>query len=157
MSTIRDRMTGRSAHSPAQTVATVVALAFLAVGILGFIPGITTHYGDMTFAGHESDAKLLGIFEVSILHNLVHLLYGVVGLALARSASGAISYLIAGGAVYLVLWLYGLLIEKDSGANFVPLNSADDWLHFGLGVVMVGAGVALRGRATNRSRAGGVL
>jgi hypothetical protein len=156
MSTIRDRMTGRTSHSPAQTVATVIALAFLAVGILGFIPGITSHYGDMTFAGHDSDAKLLGLFEVSVLHNIVHLLYGVVGLALARSASGAVAYLIGGGAVYLVLWLYGLLIDKHSGANFVPLNSADDWLHFALGLVMLAAGMALRGR-TRRSRAGGVL
>jgi hypothetical protein len=80
----------------------------------------------------------------------------VVGLALARSASGAVAYLIGGGAVYLVLWLYGLLIDKHSGANFVPLNSADDWLHFGLGVVMLAAGVALRGR-TRRSRVGGAL
>jgi hypothetical protein len=156
MSTIRDRMTGRTSHSQAQTVATAIALAFLAVGILGFIPGITSHYGDMTFAGHDSDAKLLGLFEVSVLHNIVHLLYGVVGLALARSASGAVAYLIGGGAVYLVLWLYGLLIDKHSGANFVPLNSADDWLHFGLGLVMLAAGVALRGR-TRASRAGGVL
>ena len=73
----------------AQTVATVVAVAFLVVGILGFIPGITTHYGDMSFAGHESDSQLLGIFEVSVLHNIVHLLFGVVGLALARTPGGA--------------------------------------------------------------------
>jgi cytochrome c biogenesis protein CcdA len=59
--------------------------------------------------------------------------------------------------IYLVLWLYGLLIDKGSQANFVPLNSADDWLHFALGVVMVVAGVALRGRATRRSRLGGAL
>lgn len=37
-----------------------------------------------------SNAKLLGLFEVSILHNIVHLLYGVAGLAMARSARSAV-------------------------------------------------------------------
>jgi hypothetical protein len=151
MTTTRGRTTGRMTSTSAQTVATVVAAAFLVVGILGFIPGITTHYGDMTFAGHDSDARLLGIFEVSVLHNIVHLLFGVVGLALARTPSGAVAFLIGGGVIYLVLWLYGLVVDKASSANFVPLNSADDWLHFALGVVMVGAGIALRGRSTTRT------
>jgi hypothetical protein len=156
MSTIRTGA-GRTSLSPVQTVATVVALMFLLVGILGFIPGITTHYDDMTFAGHHSDAQLLGIFEVSVLHNIVHLLFGVVGLALARTPGRAVAYLVVGGAVYLVLWLYGLVVDKGSQANFVPLDSADDWLHFGLGVVMVGAGLALRARTAGRSRTKGVL
>ncbi|GAA2433905.1 DUF4383 domain-containing protein [Streptomyces macrosporus] len=128
------------------TAAKIVAAIFLGVGILGFIPGITTDYGDMTFAGHHSDAHLLGIFEVSVLHNLVHLAFGVVGLAMARSAAGARAFLIGGGVIYLVLWLYGLIIDKDSGANFVPLNTADDWLHFLLGVGMIGLGAVLSRR-----------
>jgi Domain of unknown function (DUF4383) len=41
---------------------------------------------------------------------------------------------IGGGAIYLVLWLYGLIVGQDSGANFVPLNPADDWLHLILGL-----------------------
>ncbi|MCG3043509.1 DUF4383 domain-containing protein [Streptomyces sp. S1A] len=125
-----------------------VSLVFLLVGILGFIPGITTDYGDMQFAGHESQAQLLGLFQVSILHNLVHLAFGVVGLAMARSVAGAKAFLIGGGAIYLLLWLYGLIIDKDSGANFVPLNSADDWLHFVLGVGMIALGAVLGGRRT---------
>jgi hypothetical protein len=138
----------RAARSPSQLVATIVALLFLAVGILGFIPGITAHYSDMTFAGHMSDAKLIGLFQVSVLHNVVHLLYGVVGLAMARSSANSVIYLIAGGVVYLVLWIYGLAIGMGSSANFVPVNTADNWLHFFLGVVMVGAGIALRRRAS---------
>lgn len=152
MSTMRASRTVRMAESPAQTVATVVALAFLLVGVLGFIPGITSHYGDMTFAGHDSKAQLLGVFEVSVLHNIVHLLFGVVGLALARTPAGAVSFLLGGGVVYLVLWLYGLLVDKASQANFVPLDSADDWLHFALGLVMVVAGVALRARRGGTTR-----
>jgi hypothetical protein len=135
-----------------QKAAMVVGATFLLVGILGFIPGITTHFGDMEFAGHDSDAKLLGIFEVSVLHNIVHLLFGLAGLAMARTMTSARTYLIGGGAIYLVLWLYGLVIDKDSGANFVPLNSADDWLHFALGVGMIALGLVLS-RDVDRRRA----
>jgi hypothetical protein len=135
---------------PARLVAMVVAVVFLLVGILGFIPGATTEYDGMTFAGHESTAMLLGVFHVSILHNIVHLLFGIVGLAMARTVSGATSFLIGGGVVYLVLWIYGLVIDHDSAANFVPVNGADNWLHLVLAVGMIGAGVALRRAPANR-------
>jgi Domain of unknown function (DUF4383) len=142
----------RTDRSPLQLAATVVAATFILVGILGFVPGITTHYGDMTGAGHNSMAKLLGIFNVSVLHNAVHLLFGLVGLALARTASGAKNYLIGGGVVYLVLWIYGLLIDKNSNANFVPVNTADNWLHFVLGAGMIALGVALGRRVVDSRR-----
>ncbi|AGZ42668.1 DUF4383 domain-containing protein [Actinoplanes friuliensis] len=128
------------ARSLVQTTALVVAGVFLLVGVLGFIPGITTDYSSMSFAGHHSEAKLLGVFQVSILHNIVHLLFGLAGFALARTVSGARSYLIGGGAIYLVLWLYGLVVGQDSAANFVPLNAADDWLHLFLGIGMIALG-----------------
>lgn len=137
---------------PLRGAAVVVAATFLLVGVLGFIPGVTTEYDGMAFAGHESTAMLLGVFHVSILHNIVHLLFGAVGLVLARTAGGAAAFLIGGGAVYLVLWLYGLVIDFDSAANFVPLNTADNWLHLILGVGMIALGVVLR-RAPARGRA----
>lgn len=135
--------------TPIQKAAAAVGAVFVLVGILGFVPGITTNFGDMQFAGHESGAELLGLFQISVLHNIVHLLYGVAGLALARTWNGACSYLIGGGAVYLVLWLYGLLFANDtSAANFVPLNTADNWLHLFLGLGMIALGVVLgKGRA----------
>ncbi|WP_246486321.1 DUF4383 domain-containing protein [Kribbella qitaiheensis] len=95
----------------------------------GFIPGITTDYDLLSFGGHHPMAKLLGIFQVSVLHNIVHLLFGVAAPALARTVQGARAYLIGGGIIYLVLWIYGLVIDETSSANFVPLNTADDWLH----------------------------
>ena len=137
--------------TPLQTAAAVVGGTFLLVGILGFVPGVTTNYGAMEFAGHESGAKLLGIFEVSILHNLVHLLFGVAGLAMARAWSSARTYLLGGGAIYLVLWVYGLLIEPASSANFVPVNDADNWLHLLLGLGMVALGFML-GRSPSAAR-----
>jgi hypothetical protein len=136
---------------PVQLAAMVVAVVFLLVGVAGFIPGVTTEYDGMTFAGHESTAMLLGVFHVSILHNIVHLLFGIVGLVLARTVSGASGFLIGGGVVYAVLWLYGLLIDHESAANFVPVNGADNWLHLVLAVGMIGLGVALRGRGVRRA------
>ncbi|MFG1991103.1 DUF4383 domain-containing protein [Actinoplanes sp. NPDC048988] len=135
-------------RSPVRTAALAVSIVFLLVGVLGFIPGVTTNFDSMTFAGHHSDAHLLGVFQVSVLHNIVHLLFGVAGLALARTASGARAYLIGGGAVYLVLWLYGLVVGPDAAANFVPVNTADDWLHLGLGLGMIALGFLTTRRTT---------
>jgi hypothetical protein len=71
------------------------------------------------------------------------LAFGVAGIALARTFNGARSYLIGGGVVYLVLFVYGLVIDHHSSANFVPVNDADNWLHLGLAVAMIGLGAAL--------------
>ena len=144
--------TGTLTATSVQKVTLVISVIFLVVGIAGFIPGITTNYDQLLLAGHESEALLLGVFQVSILHNLVHLLYGVVGIVLARTAIGARNYLIWGGVIYLVLWLYGLFIDQESAVNFVPLNSADSWLHLVLGLGMVVLGVVFgRTRATATS------
>ena len=128
-------------RSPVQSIAMLVGVVFLLVGILGFIPGITDNAGDIKFSGNESEAELLGIFQTSILHNIVHILFGIAGLAMARTWDGARTFLIGGGVIYLVLWIYGLVVSTDSGSNFVPMNDADDWLHFALGVGMIGLGV----------------
>ncbi|WP_323097443.1 DUF4383 domain-containing protein [Intrasporangium sp. YIM S08009] len=137
-----------------QGAALVVGLAFLAVGIAGFVPGVTADYSNLGMAGHHSGAMLLGVFQVSVLHNVVHLLYGVVGILAARRWTASRVYLIGGGALYLVLWLYGLFVEKTSAANFVPLNRADDWLHLVLGLGMVALGVVLGRRPGAHTIAG---
>lgn len=124
-------------YSAVQIASAAVGAVFLLVGILGFIPGVTTDYDMLAGAGHHSGAMLFGIFEVSVLHNVVHLLFGVAGLAMARMARTAQLYLVGGGIVYLALWIYGLVIDKNSSANFVPVNDADNWLHLVLGLGMV--------------------
>jgi hypothetical protein len=127
-------------RTPVQNAARLVGIVFLLVGIAGFIPGITTNlYDGLEFASDDGDAELLGIFKVSVLHNIVHGLFGIAGLALAKTASGARTFLIGGGAIYIALWLLGLL----GGADWIPSNSADDWLHLALGGGLIALGVAL--------------
>ena len=117
----------------------MAGLVFLLVGIAGFIPGITTNlYDGLDFAGDGSEAELLGIFQVSVLHNIVHLLFGA-GIFLAATPEGARNYLIGAGTIYLVLFVLGIL----GGADWIPANDADDWLHLVLGAALLGAGLVL--------------
>lgn len=135
-------------RSPVQYAALAVGAVFLLVGILGFIPGITSNTEHLGMAGHHSDSMLLGIFQVSVLHNVVHLLFGVAGIILWRNAVAAKRFLVLGGVIYLLLAFYGIFIDQASAANFVPVNTADNVLHFGLGVGMAGLGLVLGRSAT---------
>jgi hypothetical protein len=143
MTSSRPTPSRAAARHPVQLAAMVVGVVFLLVGVLGFVPGVTTNYDQLMLAGHESGALLLGLFQVSVIHNIVHIAFGVAGLALARTVAGARNFLIYGGVVYVALWIYGLLISPDSTANVVPFNTADNWLHFALAVGMIALGVLL--------------
>ena len=121
-----------------QNVAGLVGIVFLLVGIAGFIPGLTTNlYDGLEFAGNDGTAELLGIFQVSVLHNIVHGLFGLAGLALAATPSGARTYLIGGGAIYLALFVIGII----GGGDWIPVDDADNWLHLLFGAAMIGLGV----------------
>ena len=128
-----------------QAAALLVAGGFILIGVLGFIPGVTTDYGLLDWAGPHSGAKLFGVFAVSGLHNVIHLTSGVVGVALARTYAASRAYLLGGGAVYVAIWLHGLLMGRRS-ANLLPVNGPDNWLHFGVGVGMVLLGITLAGQ-----------
>ena len=123
----------------AQTLALGFGVVFLLVGILGFIPGITTNYSDMEFAGKDSGAELLGIFQVSILHNIVHLLFGIAGIALSRTTANAKMYLLYSGVIYVALFGFGVIVGTGDDANFIPANGADDVLHLVLAVGLLGS------------------
>ena len=142
--------------APVQFAASAVGVVFLLVGALGFIPGSTKNMDDLAIAGHHSGAMLLGLFTVSVLHNIVHLGFGLAGVTLARQFRAARGYLIVGGVVYLLLWLYGSLVDRDSAMNFVPFNNADNWLHLGLSVGMIGLGLALSRRRSDTAAVGQV-
>ena len=127
--------------------ALLVGIVFLLVGIAGFIPGLTDNApGD--FAGEDSEGSLFGVFQTGILHNLVHGLFGVAGIAMSRAAGSARTFLIGGGAVYLVLFAVGMLGAMD----WLPADDTDDWLHLGLGVGMVGLGLLLGRREVASDR-----
>ena len=113
----------------AQRLAFIFGVAFLGAGILGFVPGITANYGELEFWSADSDAELLGLFQVSIFHNLFHAAFGIAGLAMARSWEHARTYLLGSGVIYLALIVYGILFGGDNGrANFVPVNDLDTYL-----------------------------
>ena len=133
-------------RSGLQDLARLVGVVFLVVGVAGFVPGLTTNlYDGLEFAGAEGTSELLGVFEVSVLHNIVHGLFGLAGLALAATASGARTFLVGGGGLYLALFLVGIA----GGGEWLPMNRADDWLHLGLGLGMVAAGVVATRRQTS--------
>jgi len=127
-------------RTPVRDTARLVGVVFLLVAVAGFIPGLTTNlYDGLEFAGDDGTSELLGLFEVSVLHNIVHGLFGVAGLAMAATASGARTFLIGGGAIYLLL----AAIQVIGAGDWVPLVGPDLWLHIGLGLGMIGLGVAL--------------
>jgi Domain of unknown function (DUF4383) len=139
-------------RSLAQTLALVFGLAFLGTGILGFIPGITTNLDDIEFAGNDSPSELLGLFQVSVLHNIVHLLFGIAGIALSRTLDGARTYLLGSGVIYIVLLIFGIFVSSDSDANFIPVNTADDFLHLALAIGLLASWFVSRGEtATDRT------
>ena len=125
-----------TARSPAQTLAMVIGVVFLLVGVAGFF--VT---GFDNFAKPSDDTLL--IFQVNPLHNIVHLLVGVAGVMLARTVEGARTY---GGLLalaYGIAFVYGIFaVGKDTSINFLNLNQADQILHLlsalaGVAIVMM--------------------
>src|SRR4051812_20176578 len=117
----------------AKRVAMLFGVVFVLVGVLGFV---TT--GGMQMGDVANPPKLLGLFPVNVLHNLVHLLFGVWGILAARSFAGAQAYCKIGGVVYLVL--AGLAFITPTTFGLIPIGGNDIWLHALLGVVLAGVG-----------------
>ena len=118
-----------------ETLAALLGAVLLLLGLLGFVPGITTNHGALHFAG-SSHAKLFGLFRVSILHNVVHLLAGAAGIALASTRAGAQRFLAGAGLLLLGLWALGVA----GGAGWLPVSSDDNWLHLALGTGAIALG-----------------
>jgi hypothetical protein len=139
---VSGRSTGQ--RTKLQNSALAAGVALVLVGLLGFVPGITSGTDKLAFFGQQSGAMLFGVFQVSVLHNLLHLATGVAGLFMARLAMQARTFLIGAGVAYLGLWIFGLCIPPDSPLNAVPFNSADNWLHvvFGFGFIALGVAFA---------------
>ncbi|MFF0813743.1 DUF4383 domain-containing protein [Rhodococcus sp. NPDC003318] len=141
------------ARDPVRRVAFAAGIVFLVVGALGFVPGVTTGWDTIEPAGHSSHAMLLGMFATSVLHNVIHLTFGVLGLVASRTARGSALFLALGGVAYLLLWAYGLATPDESALNALPVNAADDWLHLALGVAMITALLVTRRPEPRHARA----
>jgi hypothetical protein len=85
---------------------------------------------------------VLCVFPVNLLHNIVHLAFGVGGLIGSRTWSGSKSFFTAGGVIYVVLTLVGFL--SPTGFGLVPLGGADIWLHAVLAIAMLGIGLTAK-------------
>lgn len=131
----------------AQDAAVLVASVFLLLGVLGFVPGITSGY-DALKPGPNSGAALFGVFAVSVALNLIHVAFGLVGLLLARTFWRAKAYLFIGGVLTLGLFGYGLAVHTNPQANVLTLDASDNWLHLGMGVVMLLLALTLAGVKT---------
>ena len=119
----------------------IVAYGFGAIFVLVGVAGFTVT-GGHTAAGHEG-GDLLGLFQVNVLHNVVHLAVGAVmlGAAVAGNRAAQLTNVLV-GAVYLLLAVVGLFILGDSPANIIALNGADNGLHAALGIALLGTGLA---------------
>ncbi|HEX6060157.1 MAG TPA: DUF4383 domain-containing protein [Gemmatimonadaceae bacterium] len=116
-----------------QRAALIFGWAFVGVGVLGFL---------VTGASMEDDPllapRLLGLFPLNVMHNVVHLLLGVWGIASAGSFAASKSYAVGAGTIYLLLAVLGVFSPSMFG--MVPIGGNDIWLHllFGLPLLAVG-------------------
>lgn len=116
-----------------QKLAGVFGVVFILGAILGFISP-----GGMAMTVEPTTGMLLGIFPVNLLHNIVHLLFGVWGLVASRTWTGSKSYFTGAGIIYAVLTVVGFL--SPTGFGLVPLGGNDIGLHVVLAVVMLAIG-----------------
>jgi len=122
-----------------KTAAILFGIVFLLIGILGFVPAVTT-----------SNGMLLGIFHVNTAHNLVHLASGVVFLLCGiAGASASRTFFRIFGIVYALVALLGFYYGDQPLLGLISNNTADTWLHVVLAVVMLFLGFGASGnRAT---------
>jgi hypothetical protein len=133
----RARRVGRRegvARTIAQAFCLLVGAGLIAGGVLGFIFG-----GSGFDVGSDVQGDDFIIFEVNGWHNVVHIATGAFLVLMSmRAATAAIGALIF-GAVYAVIAVWGF-VDGDDVVNLVATDTADNWLHVGLGAagVLVG-------------------
>lgn len=123
--------------SMVQRVAQIFGWGFVVIAVAGFFVSGGSMESDPAMA-----PRALGLFPVNVLHNLVHLAFGVWGIMAARSLSGARSYALIAGVIYLVLAVMGFIIPTTLG--LIPIGGNDIWLHALIAAVLLGAWAASR-------------
>lgn len=118
-----------------RTFALIFGIVFLAVGVAGFVPGLVQplHEGHPPVTGNAG--QLLGLFPVNELHNAVHILFGLWGLAASRSLGGAVLYARGIAIAYGLLTIAGFIPQLNTLFGLVPLYGNDIWLHALLALV----------------------
>jgi Domain of unknown function (DUF4383) len=110
--------------------ALIMGIIFAVIGVAGFIPGLLTpHDPPADLAVNSLSGNLLGLFPVNILHSLVHLLFGIWGIAAYRSFTGARAYAKSVAVIYGVLTIMGFIPGLSTVFGLVPLYGNDIWLH----------------------------
>lgn len=137
------------AHDGRTTTRTINQTVALAFGVIYTLVGLAGFFVSETFAD-TSDNKLLGLFEVNNLHNIVHLLIGVALIAASRRHDSARGANLAIGVTYLALGILGPFID-DTEANIVALNNPDHLLHLASGALLTA--IALFADKQARARA----
>jgi hypothetical protein len=131
-------------RTPAQLYSLLFGIVLLAVGILGFV-------ADSSFGtGSDVEGSDFIIFEVNGWHNIVHILSGLLGLALARRRDTARAYALGFGAVYLVVTIWGF-ITGDQVLWLIPVDAADNVLHLLIAAAGLAAGLASRDETAPRA------
>ncbi len=116
-----------------KTAAILFGVVFLAVGVLGFVPGIT------------NNEMLLGIFHVNAAHNFVHLLSGAVALWTGLSSVAyARLYFRVFGVVYALVAVLGFSAGDGMLLGLISNNMPDTWLHVAIAVVALTLGFAVK-------------
>lgn len=133
-----------------RTFATLFGAVFLLAGIAGFIPGVSPQHVHPGLAVTAGSRLALGLFPVNLLHNLVHLAFGIWGLLAARSVRGSIGFGKAVAVIYGVLTVWGLIPVTDTVVGLVPIGGNDIWLHAGLAIVAGYFGFVHKGRRRSR-------
>ena len=116
-----------------QRAALIFGVVFILIAILGFIAS----RGSME-ADPELAPRILGLFPVNLLHNFVHLIFGIWGVAASNSFEGSRAYGRIGGIAYLLLAVVGVV--APDGFGMVPLGGHDIWLHVLLSVALAAVG-----------------
>lgn len=129
-------------RSTVQMVALVFGVIYLAAGILGFLPVLG---GSAT----QTSSALLGIFQVNLLHNLVHIIIGIAGLAAASSIANSRTFGRVVGVILLLLGVVGISVARPLG--LLDIGGLDIALHLVSGAVLAYFGFAAP--VSTRSRA----
>jgi hypothetical protein len=104
-------------------------LVFLAVGILGVVPGVT------------KDEMLLNIFHVNAAHSVVHIVSGAIFLFASMSGAGAARlWFQVFGVIYAVVAVLGFMNQNGPLLGMISNNPATTWLHVVLAVAMLAIG-----------------